>query len=80
MDKADKIINIVRNLKEQMASGGMTTGSSSGSPGFSGSTDPKGPVAGYDPLMGFKNKNKKDIVDFRRVPLGYKKWVKSLKR
>lgn len=78
MDKIDRIINVFRSLKEEMS--GMTTGSSSGSPGFSGSADPKGPVAGYDPLMGFKNKNKKDNVDFRRVPKNYKNWVKSLKR
>ena len=40
----DKIINIIRNqkLNENMVVG---TG------GFSGSSDPKGPVAGYDKVM-----------------------------
>ena len=44
--KFDRILNIIR---EQMAAG---TG------GFSGSSDPKGPVAGFDPVMGMaKRKN-----------------------
>ena len=76
MDKVDRVIKIIRELKEEM---GMTTGSSGPIAGFSSSTDSKGPVAGYDPLMGFKNK-KKNTIDFRRVPSDYKKWVKSLKK
>jgi len=43
MDKIDKIISIIRNLREE----GMVVGSG----GFTGSADPKGPVAGYDPVM-----------------------------
>jgi hypothetical protein len=38
----DKIRNIIRNLNEDMTVG---TG------GFSGSSDPSGPVAGYDKVM-----------------------------
>ena len=53
MDKVDRIIDIIRNLKEEMAGGGMmTTGSSGGTAGFSAAADPKGPVAGYDKVMG----------------------------
>jgi hypothetical protein len=44
--KLDKIINIIR---EQMVAG---TG------GFSGSADPKGPVAGFDPVMGMAKRKK----------------------
>ena len=40
-----KIINFIR--EEMMAAG---TG------GFSGSSDPKGPTAGFDPVMGKKKK------------------------
>jgi hypothetical protein len=45
--KLDRIISIIR--EEMMASG---TG------GFSGSADPKGPVAGFDPVMGMKRRKK----------------------
>jgi hypothetical protein len=76
MNKIDKVINIIRQIKEEM--GGMATGSSGSSIGFSSSADPKGPVAGYDPLIKFKNKNK-DNIDFRRVPSNYKNWVRSIK-
>ena len=41
----DKIIDIIR---EEM----MTTGSTTGKPGFSSKADAKGPTAGFDPVMG----------------------------
>ena len=44
MANLDKIIQLIR---EQMVAG---TG------GFTGSADPKGPVAGFDPVMKFKKK------------------------
>lgn len=44
MDKVDKLIAIVRQLREEM--GGMTTGSSGSVAGFSAAADPAGPVAG----------------------------------
>ena len=43
MNKIDKIIQIIR---EQMVANAPGT-----SGGFSGSADPKGPAAGYDPTM-----------------------------
>jgi len=69
--KIDKIIEAFRhyrNLKEE----GMIVGSG----GFTSAADPKGPVAGFDPLMGKKKKN--GTVDFRRILPPYKKWVKSI--
>jgi len=42
MDKIDKIISIVRNLKED----GMTTGSSGAVAGFSALSPAEGPTAG----------------------------------
>jgi hypothetical protein len=51
MDKVDKLIQIVRILKEE---GGMVVGAG----GFTGSADPKGPVAGYDKVMGFSRRKK----------------------
>ena len=57
----DRIIEYIRDAKlsEEM----MTTGSTAGKPGFSGSADAEGPVAGYDKPLGKKkepwNKGKK---------------------
>ena len=50
----DKIIAIVR---EEM----MTANPAGGSGGFSGSADPKGPRAGFDPVMKKPIKRKKTI-------------------
>lgn len=46
----------------------MTTGSTAGAPGFSSSADPKGPVAGYDPVM----KKKKRYIYVRGVRKNWK--------
>ena len=66
MDKIDKLISIVRNIREEMA---MTTASSAGKAGFGGSSqefDP-GPTAGYDkPLFDGRSR----IA--RRLPPPYK--------
>jgi hypothetical protein len=56
----DKIISIVRTLKEN----GMVVGAG----GFTGAADPKGPVAGYDPVMQFDGRSKMA----RRLPQPYK--------
>jgi hypothetical protein len=48
--KLDRIISIIR---EQ-----MVTGSTAAAPGFSGSSDPKGPTAGFDPVMGLTRRKK----------------------
>ena len=53
-----KIINFIR--EEMMAAG---TG------GFSGSADPKGPTAGFDPVMG----KKKKYIYMRGVRKNWKK-------
>ena len=55
MDKGlEKVINIARSLKvlrEEM---------SVGAGGYTGAADPKGPVAGYDPVLGkVDRRNKK---------------------
>lgn len=50
-----------------------------GNGGFTSSADPEGPVAGYDSLMKFRSKNK-NTIDYRKVPLTYRKWVESLNR
>jgi hypothetical protein len=49
----DKIISIIRNLKEDggAAGSGMVANAPGTSGGFSGSADSKGPAAGFDPVM-----------------------------
>ena len=59
----NKIISIVR---EEM----MTANPAGGSGGFSGSADPKGPRAGFDPVMG-KAKRRKNTIGL---------WASSLKK
>ena len=63
--KIDWIISIIR---EQ-----MVTTSSSGAPGFSGSSDPKGPTAGFDPVMGMARRKK-----YASLGIGSRKrWMKN---
>ena len=59
--KLDWIISIVR---EEM----MSANAPGGSGGFSGSSDPKGPTAGFDPIMKFDGRGK--IA--RRLPPQYR--------
>lgn len=48
--KFDRILNIIRSLKEDAPT------TSAGTGGFSSSSDPKGPVAGYDKVMDFRTR------------------------
>ena len=52
-DRLDKICHMVRTLKEE----GPTM--SVGAGGYTGAADPKGPTAGYDPVMGLIDRRKK---------------------
>ena len=52
-DRLEKICKIVRTLKEE----GPTM--SVGAGGYTGAADPKGPTAGYDPVMGLIDRRKK---------------------
>ena len=52
MNKIDKIISIVRQLREEGAVGGMTTGSSGPIAGFSALSPAGGPTAGTTNQMG----------------------------
>ncbi len=65
MDKLDKLIQIIHNIKEE---GGMVVGAG----GFTGSADPKGPVAGYDKVMGLARRKK--IIGLG--PGSRKRWMK----
>jgi hypothetical protein len=61
-------INIIRNLNEDAPTMSAGTG------GFTGSADPKGPVAGYDPLMDGRSKM------MRKLPPLYRKQLSKSKK
>ena len=64
--KLDWIISIVR---EEM----MSANASGASGGFSGSSDPKGPTAGFDPVMGLRKRKGPQI---KLPPGSRKRWMK----
>ncbi len=51
-DRLDRICQMVRTLKESPT---MSVGAG----GYTGAADPKGPVAGYDPVLGKVDRRKK---------------------
>lgn len=61
-------INIIRNLQEDAPTMSAGTG------GFTGSADPKGPVAGFDPIMDGRSKM------MRRLPKEYSKLLKKKRK
>ena len=61
-------ISIIRNLTEE----GMVVGTGR----FTGSADPKGPVAGFDPVMKLDGRSKL----MRRLPPQYRKSLTSKKK
>lgn len=61
-------IKIIRNLMEE----GMVVGAG----GFTGSADPKGPVAGFDPLIKLDGRKKM----MKRLPTEYLKKLKNRKK
>ena len=62
--KLDWIISII---KEQ-----MVTGSTANAAGFSGASDPKGPTAGFDPVMGMTKRKYASLGVGSR-----KRWMKK---
>ena len=63
--KLDKIISII---KEQ-----MVANAPGAQGGFSGSSDPKGPTAGFDPVMGLTRRKK-----YASLGIGSRKrWMKK---
>ena len=71
----DRVIEIVRQYKLDEE---MTTGSTAGAPGFSGSADPAGPVAGLDPVMEPPCGDKKKKKNKTYISLGKnsrKRWM-----
>ena len=60
-EKIDRVIDAFRSAMYQefsVSEEGMVANSPGGSGGFSGSSDAKGPTAGYDKPMNFDGRNK----------------------
>ena len=71
-DRLERICEMVRSLKEE---GGPTM--SVGAGGYTGAADPKGPVAGYDPVLGkIDRRNKKQ----RNYPKEYVQMFRDAKK
>ena len=69
-NRLERICEMVRSLKEE---GGPTM--SVGAGGYTGAADPKGPVAGYDPVLGkVDRRNKKQ----RNYPKQYVQMYRDL--
>jgi hypothetical protein len=66
MKKIDRIIEIIREQMVANAAGAQG--------GFSGSSDPKGPTAGFDPVMGLKKRKGPQI---KLPPGSRKRWQKK---
>ena len=56
-DRLDRICQMVRTLKESPT---MSVGAG----GYTGAADPKGPVAGYDPVLGKVDRRKKKTKNY----------------
>lgn len=67
--KKDKYDRFLESFRKKIAEEGMVANPPRGSGGFSASSDPKGPTAGYDvvpgydPLMKVKPKKRKRYID-----------------
>ena len=66
----DRVFNCSLNILRKYISENMVVGTG----GFTGSADPKGPVAGYDSLMDGRSKM------MRRLPPMYKKQLSKSKK
>ena len=62
----NKILNLIREEGPTMASG-------SNPQGFSSAADAKGPVAGFDPVMGKPQKRKKKMIYLKGARKNWKK-------
>ncbi len=74
MNPTDKIINIIRVLKED----GMVAHAPGPQGGYGGSSDPEGPTAGFDPVMNNKKRGiKRNNKQYLKLPSGQRKRWKN---
>ena len=70
MNPTDKIISILRDLKEE----GMVANAPGTQGGYSGSADAEGPAAGFDPEMNGKKRGiKRNGKQYLKLPAGQRK-------
>lgn len=68
MKKLDRIINNLREMMVANAPGEST--------GLTSSAAKEGPVAGFDPVLGFsRRKRNPDMFDMRTIPKKYRRWI-----
>jgi len=67
MKKIDRLIQTIREMMAANAAGSQG--------GFGSSSE--SPTAGFDPVMKKYSGRKKEI-DYRKVPMPYRKWINSL--
>lgn len=72
MKKIDRVVEAFR--KHRLKEEGMVANSPGGSGGFSSSAAAKGPVAGFDPVMGSMKRRKKPQI---KLPPGQRKRWKT---
>ena len=74
MNPTDKIINIIRDLKEE----GMVANAPGTQGGYGGSSDAEGPTAGFDPVMNNKKRGiKRNGKQYLKLPSGQRKRWKN---
>ena len=72
MKKIDRVVEAFR--KHRLKEEGMVANAPGGSGGFSSSAAAKGPVAGFDTVMGSMNRRKKQQI---KLPPGQRKRWKT---
>jgi len=78
-DKIDRVIDAFRSAmynEFSVTEEGMVANPPGGSGGFSGSANPKGPVAGFDPVMGMPIEKRKKPREALKLD-GRNKFVKK---
>jgi hypothetical protein len=75
MDKLDKLIQIVRLLKEEGAIANVV-----GTGGLTGSATPPGRMDGYDKVMGLVRRKAPQIIGKGKFPGARKRWFKKKRK
>ena len=72
MEKIDRIIKYFRSINEEVGS------PPTNSVGPQGITSKGQPIAGFEPVMGFRMRKKTKDFDYRSIPKNYRMWVKNI--
>jgi hypothetical protein len=72
MDKVDKLIQIIHNLKEEGSIANVV-----GTGGLTGSSTPPGRMDGYDKVMSFVKRSRPTIIGKGKYQGSRKRWSKK---